>query len=444
VAGARFSISRTFSEWAERHNLPAVRASVTVASWVWTGLLGAGIVLLAGKAPHVRDFFELRTEPALVVLAILCATSIAGVLLTRTAPPGTRAAITIFGNALTMWFVASLVTLSSARGATVFALLPVFVAAYHGYLLRGAPRYPFVVLSTVLGIAGAVALDARHAALFELVTPLAIGVSLTLGSVALRTDELNAERDKLRAAVDAQALEAKSQEAQRLSTALLEVLGHNHDIGNTLAAARVNADWLHRETQEGIAPPAADLHTMADELRGSLERLARILGESKHIGQQMGPAAALQEVNVTSCIAHTVETFDARLRGIIRRELEISSNAHALVRGGVTNFERVLENLLRNAVEGDGERGASQIVVRAKDEPTGFMTIEIADDGPGFPQESLRQAIGAFGTTKRDGTGLGLYTTERLVVASGGQLLRANRPEGGAVVRVVLAKGGIA
>ena len=63
---------------------------------------------------------------------------------------------------------------------------------------------------------------------------------------------------------------------------------------------------------------------------------------------------------------------------------------------------------------------------------------------PGFDPASLMRELAAFGTTKTDGTGLGLYTAERLVVASGGQLLRANRPEGGAVVRVVLAKGGIA
>jgi two-component system C4-dicarboxylate transport sensor histidine kinase DctB len=423
--------------------LPAVRAAVTVSSWLWTGAFGAGLVLLAGKAPHVRDFFGLRTRPALVVLAIVCATSVVGVLLTNDAKPRVRGFATLLGIALTMWFTASLVTLSS-RGATVFALLPVFVAAYHGWLFRLGPRYPFGVVPTVLGILAALALDSHHAPLFELIGPLAIGVALTLGSVALRTDELNAERDKLRAAVAAQALEDKSLEAQRLSTVLLDVLGHNHDIGNSLAAARINADWLHRETAEGsTALERAELHTMAAELRDSLERLARILAESRRIGQEMGPAAALQEVNVGACIERTVKTFDARVRSAMKVELEVPGNAHALVRGGATNLERVVENLLRNAAEGDGQRGATSVVLRAKDGPAGYLTIEVADDGPGFTQQSLMHAIGAFGTTKAEGTGLGLYTTERLVVASGGQLVRANRPEGGAVVRIVLAKGGM-
>src|SRR5580765_6510429 len=58
------------SEWAENQSLP-VQATVTVSSWVWTGLFGAGLVLLLGRAPHVRDFFGLQTWRALSVLGIL-------------------------------------------------------------------------------------------------------------------------------------------------------------------------------------------------------------------------------------------------------------------------------------------------------------------------------------------------------------------------------------
>jgi signal transduction histidine kinase len=429
-------------QWAEQHNLPAVRAAVTVSTWVWTGVFGAGIVLLAGLAPHVRDFFELRAVPALAVLAVVCTTSIVGVLVTNAASPTTRGVATIVGNSLTMWFVASLVTLSSARGATVFALLPVFVAAYHGYLLRMGTRYPFVIASTAVGMCGALALDSHHAPLFALIAPLAVGISLTLGNVALRTDELRAEAQGLRDAVAAQVLKEKSVEAQQLSTALLDVLGQNHDIGNALAAARVNTDWLHRRTTEGTpGPPYPEIHTMAAEVRTSLERLTRILQESRRIGKEMGSVGALHEVNAVGAIERVVASVDQRFHATIRTETTLDVGVHVLMRGGVTNFERVLENLLVNAWEGDGERGATEVVVRASEGPDGFVTIEIVDNGPGFLSVVLRQAVTAFVTAKHDGQGLGLYTAERLVAASGGELVRANRQSGGALVRITLAKG---
>jgi two-component system C4-dicarboxylate transport sensor histidine kinase DctB len=93
-----------------------------------------------------------------------------------------------------------------------------------------------------------------------------------------------------------------------------------------------------------------------------------------------------------------------------------------------------------NACEGRGARGAGSVdVVVEWDGPTGDVSIQVRDDGPGFPDEVLAAPVTAFVTTKPRGSGLGLYTAERLVNASGGSLRRENAPGGGAVVTVVLA-----
>ncbi|HSQ66806.1 MAG TPA: response regulator [Polyangiaceae bacterium] len=55
----------------------------------------------------------------------------------------------------------------------------------------------------------------------------------------------------------------------------------------------------------------------------------------------------------------------------------------------------------------------SPLIVVVSGGPMGYLTIEVADDGPGFDPASLTREIGTFGTTKADGTGLGLYTAER-------------------------------
>ena len=66
------------------------------------------------------------------------------------------------------------------------------------------------------------------------------------------------------------------------------------------------------------------------------------------------------------------------------------------------------------------------------------MRLAIADDGPGFSATQLAAPIAGFASSKKGHTGLGLYTAERLVRASGGSLERANREGGGAEVILIL------
>jgi C4-dicarboxylate-specific signal transduction histidine kinase len=99
----------------------------------------------------------------------------------------------------------------------------------------------------------------------------------------------------------------------------------------------------------------------------------------------------------------------------------------------------MLENAVANACEGDGGARSRRVEVLVLGRPdTGSLGVEVRDDGPGFPSELLAAPIAAFRTTKPGGSGLGLYTTERLVHASGGWLRRANRPDGGAVLSMFL------
>jgi C4-dicarboxylate-specific signal transduction histidine kinase len=117
------------------------------------------------------------------------------------------------------------------------------------------------------------------------------------------------------------------------------------------------------------------------------------------------------------------------------------------VSGGPGSLRRIVENTVANACEGDGSALPQRIEVVVSAQPdTGSLAVEVRDDGPGFLPALLAAPISAFRTTKPGGTGLGLYTVERLVQASGGWLRRANRPEGGAVVAMFLpeARGALA
>jgi signal transduction histidine kinase len=64
--------------------------------------------------------------------------------------------------------------------------------------------------------------------------------------------------------------------------------------------------------------------------------------------------------------------------------------------------------------------------------------VEVEDSGPGIAPENLPKLFKPFFSTKSEGTGLGLAITEKVLRAHGGQIEALNRPEGGAVFRVIL------
>ncbi len=64
--------------------------------------------------------------------------------------------------------------------------------------------------------------------------------------------------------------------------------------------------------------------------------------------------------------------------------------------------------------------------------------VEVEDSGPGIAPENLPKLFKPFFSTKSEGTGLGLAFSEKVFRAHGGQIEALNRPQGGAVFRVIL------
>jgi two-component system OmpR family sensor kinase len=64
--------------------------------------------------------------------------------------------------------------------------------------------------------------------------------------------------------------------------------------------------------------------------------------------------------------------------------------------------------------------------------------VEVEDSGSGIAPENLPKLFQPFFSTKTEGTGLGLAFTEKVFRAHGGQIEALNRPEGGAVFRIIL------
>jgi nitrogen fixation/metabolism regulation signal transduction histidine kinase len=100
-----------------------------------------------------------------------------------------------------------------------------------------------------------------------------------------------------------------------------------------------------------------------------------------------------------------------------------------------TQLEQVMINLLKNAAESGSAPDAIELAVRASAD--GWM-LEVADRGSGLSDDTLRDALVPFYSTKPSGTGLGLTLCREIVEAHGGRLSIANRQGGGALVAIWL------
>lgn len=84
-------------------------------------------------------------------------------------------------------------------------------------------------------------------------------------------------------------------------------------------------------------------------------------------------------------------------------------------------MERIIENLVKNAVEVSPIHGVVSVKVAIKNGKE--IEISVSDQGPGMSEEFIQQSLfKPFKTTKKKGLGLGLYSAKELTNAHGGKM----------------------
>jgi signal transduction histidine kinase len=105
------------------------------------------------------------------------------------------------------------------------------------------------------------------------------------------------------------------------------------------------------------------------------------------------------------------------------------------VHGVRDQLVQVVLNLVLNAIDATGKGG--RIELRADPDPAG-VCLRVQDTGPGVPSEHAQKLFQPYFTTKKHGTGLGLFVTRRLIEAHGGRIAYQPPAEGGACFVVIL------
>jgi two-component system, LuxR family, sensor kinase FixL len=202
-----------------------------------------------------------------------------------------------------------------------------------------------------------------------------------------------------------------------------------HEVKNPLTAVRGAVQVIGSRLPAGSkdALVTKEIVSRLDGLNGLIQDLL-LFARMPHL--RPAPVDLASIVRMVADLLSADPAF-ARVR------IEITGAAPR-VTGDAELLKIVFQNLIINAahaMEGQG------IVRAALLETGGVVTLAIADEGSGIPQEIRAKLFQPFQTTKARGTGLGLATAKRLVEAHGGTIDIQSPPAGGTVVTIRLPVG---
>jgi signal transduction histidine kinase len=223
---------------------------------------------------------------------------------------------------------------------------------------------------------------------------------------------------------------AESREMQLMSQWSSMIL---HDLKNYLAPLRLVAQNLvkYQDRKEVVVAGAADLNRVADRMQSFIGTLSEL---------RDNPQIARDLLDVNALIEKTLTEMKVEQQSSLQVKLDLQ--AMIPVMGDEGLLRRVLENLVRNAIEamtGSGTLAIRTAQVENGDGEPPRVQVSITDTGLGIPKEFLTTRLcRPFATTKRGGMGLGLYQCRTIVRAHGGQLRFESKTNVGTTVRMIL------
>lgn len=201
-----------------------------------------------------------------------------------------------------------------------------------------------------------------------------------------------------------------------------------HEIRTPIGILRSSAQMLAREPEL-----SAEAQELTGFIESETERLNRLVSTLLDSARPRAPK--MQPVDLNALILHSTGLLTAQAD---KKAITISLNLDASnpwVEVDTEQITQVLLNLILNALQILSQGGKIAIFTRTGDRAT---WIDIADDGPGIPQQEFSRVFDPFFTKREGGVGLGLAVVQQIVAAHGGEIRAGKSLLGGALFTITL------
>jgi C4-dicarboxylate-specific signal transduction histidine kinase len=229
-------------------------------------------------------------------------------------------------------------------------------------------------------------------------------------------------------------------EAEKLASLGRVAAGVAHEINNPLAVINEKAGLLQDLLEtSGPFPGRERFASLIEGITASVRRCRTIT--HRLLGYARRPDLTLEPLDLNQEVRQVQEYLTSDLAAK-RAYLDLALEAELPpVRSDRVQFEQVLLNVVKNAIDAIPEGGLIQVTTGRCDHRA--LRVTVRDNGPGIPAEQLKHLFEPFFTTKEKGrgTGLGLFVSRGIMKKLGGRILVESEPGRGTTLVLELPLG---
>lgn len=232
------------------------------------------------------------------------------------------------------------------------------------------------------------------------------------------------------------AMERALRHSDRLSLLGRMAASIAHEMGTPLNVIDGRVAQLQEEPDAPVEMAQRNLTIVRTQVR----RIARFVRQILHLAHPETLHRGRVEIAELLLATQELLAAEARRAGI---QFQFAPGEPVFVNADQDLLQQVFLNICLNGIQAMPDGGTLNLkYTGAEIERDGqpFVSIRIADTGPGVAPEHLEQIFDPFFTTKDvgEGTGLGLAISRRIVEEHGGWIEVANQEDGGAIFTICL------
>ncbi len=236
-----------------------------------------------------------------------------------------------------------------------------------------------------------------------------LGAILILLTVLLITNQLVSSLETKRRNI--RFLDQQLRRTSYMASSMELSYGFFREIKDNLANIDVATTWIHDLTRvDEIEKSLDQIKSEVLRSRKSIDKFLRFIRPSHPV---------ITEVNINEILDDLLEFLVSELdfKNIkVKRDYQ---DHLPIIRSDNSKLRQVFQNIVLNAVSAVEKDGEISLTTNAD---RNGVTVTVADNGPGIPEENIDQVFDPLFTTKPEGTGLGLSICLNITQKLGGSI----------------------
>jgi signal transduction histidine kinase len=254
-----------------------------------------------------------------------------------------------------------------------------------------------------------------------------VGDHLQVLNGALRENQTHLEARIAERTQELQDAQAHVLHQEKMAAFGLLAAGIAHEVGNPLTSISSMVQMLQRRECDAYSQEKLTL------VSGQLQRIQTTLRELVNFSRPASTERSKIDFGEIIAEALNIAKYYQRTKGrVITPRVPPDL---PVIHGVRDQLVQVLLNLVLNAIDATAKGG--RIEIRVERHPM-ELEVQVCDDGPGIAAEHAARVFQPYFTTKKHGTGLGLFVTRKLVLDHGGTVDYVSRSGAGTEFRVRL------